>query len=161
MATQATLETLAVELKQMILHNFDDVETLRNVTQAVPSYNAAYLTSREEILTCVTLNMLRARGIEFSKPATFLHVYLGLVIMEDIHQRQTTKRGTESRHQKILQAAIQSLYDQITSVKDNPQVRQKPIVLEVEQCVALRSVEDVIAWEMSRGIEYLLEFEQL
>lgn len=142
MAHKATLDTLPLELKRVVLYNVDDFETLYGITHASPAYHKAYHTLRNDLLTKVTLNRLKLRGFDFSTPRAFLQVYIGSL--------------TGSRHQrsqvKAVHSAIQSIYDQIEKVGNNAQGHQnEAIKLEYEQCLALHLLLDVIGWEVIEG----------
>ncbi|KAG7007584.1 hypothetical protein G7Y79_00009g026930 [Physcia stellaris] len=140
LAQMTTLETLPLELKQEILHNVDDIKTLRGITHASPAYYKAYHTLRNELLTKVTLNLLRSRGFEICEPKAFLQVYVGHV----------TGKLRQKLQMRALHGAIKSVYDQVDLAKSNARGRTS-IKLGYEQCLALRALVHVIAWDVRDG----------
>ena len=137
-----TLETLPLELKQEILCNVDDIKTLHGITHASPAYHKAYHNMRNELLTGVTVNMLRSRGFDICEPKAFLQVYVGPV----------TGKLRQKLQMRALHGAIKSVYDQVDNAKSNGRGRQHTsIKLEYEQCLALRALVHVIAWDVRDG----------
>lgn len=138
----ATLETLPLELKQSVLRNVEDIKTLYSITHASPAYHKAYHTLRNELLTKVTLNMLRSRGFDIREPKAFLQVYVGPL----------TGKLRQKLQLRALHGAIESAYDQVDNAKSNAQAhRHTSIKLEYEQCLALRALIHVIEWEVRDG----------
>lgn len=118
-----TFVNLPTELKLMILEKLPDVDSLVNLVMASPDFYRCYkLAASTAIFTAATLRELRARGFIFRVPTAYLEVRLrgGRVINE------------------TLRAAITQILVHL--------VERKPIILSIEQCLALRRLEEVIRW---------------
>ena len=117
------LDHLNIEIKLHILQDIPNIKSLCSLIHASPAMHAVYANVQRQIYTRVTLNELVERDIDILTPALFLQVKL------------------LSRVGKILQPAIRSLYHQLTAPKG-------PVVLDLDQCRALRQLEDIVPWEV-------------
>ena len=114
----------------MILEQMPTVDSLVNLVMASPDFYRCYkLAPSTAIYTATTLRELRARGIVFRTPTAYLEV------------RSRNRREASA----ILRIAVKILFEQL--------VEGKPILLDVEQCLALLRLEEVIRWGPQNTIE--------
>ena len=107
----------------MILERMPDVNSLVNLLMASPDFYRCYkLAAPTAIYTTATLRELRARGIIFRVPTAYLEV------------RSKDGRAASA----TLRAAITQILEYL--------VEKKPVVLSIEQCLALLRLEEVIWW---------------
>ncbi|KAL8784478.1 MAG: hypothetical protein Q9195_009025 [Heterodermia aff. obscurata] len=138
-ARPALIETLPIELKYRIIQYLDDIKTLHAITHASPAYHTVYLRFREELLTKATLKLLKCRGIDLSEPRDFLQISIFPA---------KGKLGVSARL-KTLRDAIQALYDQFNSLKnDHRRFKNGYVKIRPEHCHALRSLSMVIGWDL-------------
>ena len=118
-----TFVNLPTELKLMILEQMPDVDSLVSLVMASPDFYRCYkLVARPAIFTAAALRELRARGIIFRVPTAYLEV------------RLNGGRAVSAS----LQATIGQILERL--------LEAKPVILSIEQCLALLRLEEVNGW---------------
>ena len=127
-----TLDDLLPEIKLHILRDIPDIPSLCSLTRACPSMHALYANARRQIFNRVTFNELVGRQIDLFTPRSLLQV--------------KASGGVDIN----LRSALQSLYNQLIA-------RKGPLTLDIDQCKALRRLEDVVLWDIKRSGEKWLK----
>lgn len=126
----------------MILNNVDSVRSLRSLVHASPSFHQSYLADRERVLTRATFCELEYCSIDI----------LRLVAVCEVRLRNNQPPSQE------LKVAMQSIYDFFNGDEDASPSGSSPkrrLVLNVAHCLALLTIEELVAFEFkidpSRG----------
>ena len=118
-----TFVNLPTELKLMILERMPNVDSLINLVMASPDFYRCYkFAGPTAIFIAATLRELRARDIIFRVPTAYLEV------------RLTGGRAANA----TLRAAISQILELL--------LKDKPVILSIDQCHALLKLEEVIWW---------------
>ena len=116
------------ELITAIFEQIPDVKSLKSLVHASPTMHAVYIQARERIITRVTLNEMRGKNFDL----TPTHL---------IEMRLSHKVGLPSLTRKwdVIRMTFQSLHDQMRDPNSS-----KSLCLEVDQCIALRRIQDMV-----------------
>ena len=117
------MDSLPVELIRMVLFNLSDLATLSAIVHASPRFHSTYLSTREELLTLVTLRELELHNIIIEQPSN-----------GDFHVLRITSKPTFSSTESELE--FLSLISATKICFDQRAANQKA-KFSVDLCVSL------------------------